>query len=165
VTPVRTAQPPAADSAVHRIVLPDGEGYGQVLGKAGRAHRAKWVERGGVLVALGGRAAGSPGAMWRCSRASRGPDEAEEEGQGRRAGDKADGKGDGKTEGEKEARRRGETGRSKPMRSRRPTPARCRRTRAGQGRTRTRPRPFDYARAIVPTEPPPRTPGDPEGAR
>ncbi|MBK8096790.1 MAG: peptidase M14 [Planctomycetes bacterium] len=55
VTPVRTHQLAQVDLDRYTVlVLPDGGGFGAVIGKSGAAKIKQWVERGGVLVTLGG---------------------------------------------------------------------------------------------------------------
>jgi hypothetical protein len=53
-TPVRTHQLGAVDlDRFTVLVLPDGDGWGTVIGKNGASRIKQWVERGGVLITLG----------------------------------------------------------------------------------------------------------------
>lgn len=54
VTPIRTQSLARADlDRFTVLILPDGGGYGDVLGKRGAAAIEQWVARGGVLITLG----------------------------------------------------------------------------------------------------------------
>jgi len=58
VVPIRTATLARADlNRFDVVILPDGRGYADTLGEAGRDNLAEWVGNGGVLVTLAGATA------------------------------------------------------------------------------------------------------------
>ena len=54
VTPIRTGSMGGADLSLYQVlILPEGRGYGEALGEAGKEAIAKFVQNGGVLVGMG----------------------------------------------------------------------------------------------------------------
>jgi len=162
VTPIRTPQLASADlDRFTVLVLPDGQGYGQILGKGGAARIAQWVERGGVLVALGSA------CRWLAEDdvallASKPEDRTKPKKKGKDG--EGDDKGEGKGEGEADKPDAKPDAAAKP--GEKPAaqqPADTKPAAQDQAKDKDKDKPeepFDYAKAIVPDkEPPPRTPG------
>lgn len=147
VTPIRTADLGRADLDRYTVlVLPEGNGYGQVLGKAGAERIVSWVDRGGVLIALGSA------ATWLAEEnvgllATKAEDRLKPDAQKDKA---KDGKDQGTAlKDEPKTGQPAEVAAAKPA-----TEART------DQQKPVEPEPFDYEKAIRPDkEKPPRTPG------
>ncbi|GAB4149321.1 MAG: M14 family zinc carboxypeptidase [Planctomycetota bacterium] len=144
VAPIRTAH--LSRARLDRftvLILPAGGGYADVLGKSGQEAISRWVDRGGVLIALGsasrwlakaGLLASAPEDRTKPPKGDQGGKEHAEK---KPAGEKPAGAADA-------MRAQGAGEPSSPEPAKREPPS----------------EPFDYEKAILPDkEPPPRTPG------
>lgn len=139
VTLIRSAQLGGADlDRFTVLVLPDGGGYGGVIGKAGAERIVQWLRRGGVLVTMGGS------TRWLTEDGVKLLSSAPE---------------DRKQPGKEKAKDQAKDGTKEPAGDPKPEPDRPEPPSAA-AKPAPADEPFDYHKAIQPDkEPPPHTPG------